>query len=151
MRTMRAVLYTRVSSDDQTQERRALLETISTTMRKRAKFQEMAAELITLSELEERLGGLEETRQATAERLTTLEARLGRFEELEQDVHDFVARYSALVGGAVETAIPEKRRCIYRALGARARPMPGDEAEVDLPIFEGENGKNSVRMGDQCS
>ena len=149
MRTMRAVLYTRVSSDDQTQESRALLETISSTARKRAKFQEMAAELITFSELEERLRGLEETRQVTEERLATLEARLGRLEELEQNVPDFVGHYSSLVGGAVETATPEKRRRIYRAL--RARAMPGGEAEVDLPIFEGENGKNSVRMGDQCS
>jgi len=124
---MRAVLYIRVSSDDQTQERRALLETISSTARKRAKVQEMAAEHITFSELEEKLRGL------------------------EQNAHDFLGHYSSLVEGAVETATSEKRRRVYKALGVRVRALPSGEAEVDLPILEDENGEDSVRMGDQCS
>lgn len=151
MRVMRAVLYTRVSSDDQPQERRALVETISATARKRAKLQEMAAELITFSELEERLRGLQETRQDTQEWLATLEARLGRLEELGQNVHDFVAHCFSPVEGAVETATPEKRRRIYEALGASVEVVSGGGAEVDLPIFEDKNRKDSVRMGDQCS
>lgn len=167
MRVMRAVLYTRASSDDQTKgysladqfrelrdhatdqglevieevSDHAFSRAISSVARKRARLQEMGVDLIVFSELEERLRDLDQIRKVTEERLSALESRLGRLEELERRAHDFVSHYSSLVGGAIETATSEKRRRIYEALGANARAITSGEAEVDLPIFEGADGE----------
>jgi hypothetical protein len=104
MRVMRAVLYTRVSSDDQTK----------------------GYSLV---------GQLRELRDHVAVHAWEV------VEEVSDPASEVVARLD-----------PEKR---YGLWWYNRRAMPSGEAEVDLPIFEGssagENGENSVRMGDQCS
>jgi hypothetical protein len=99
--------------------------------RKRARYQEMAAEeLITLDELRGKLADLEDIR-ATAEReLAALRRSAGRIAELERDRDALLESYEALAFEELDDLTPEERHGFYRTLRAVVYVHPDGGIEV---------------------
>ena len=96
------------------------LEKAAEADRKRAGFQDMAAEgLITLDELRAKLAGLVETRKAAEAEMEHLRGRLERVEALERDRDALLDGYAALMPEDLEELGPEERRQIYAMLRLR--------------------------------
>jgi hypothetical protein len=98
---------------DPEREAKVWLEKLAEVERKRARYQEMAAEeLITLDELRTKLADLEDVR-ATAEReLEEVQGRAGRIAELERDA--LLESYEALALEELDDLTPEERHGFYR-------------------------------------
>jgi site-specific DNA recombinase len=101
-------------------EARAWLERIAALDRKRARFQDMAAEgHMTFEELGERLREVDAARAAAERQLAEVEGRRSRIEELEADRDALLERYASMVPEALDGLTGEERHQVYRMLRLR--------------------------------
>jgi len=116
---------------DPEREAKAWLDKLAEVDRKRARYQEMAAEeLITLDELRGKLADLEDVR-ATAEReLEEVRGRAGRIAELERDRDALLESYEALALEELDDLTPEERHGFYRTLRVVVYVHPDGGVEV---------------------
>jgi site-specific DNA recombinase len=103
--------------EDPNQESKAWANKLSEVSRKRARFQDMAAEgLITFDELRDKIAVLEETRESAQQKLGELEFRRERLAELERDSETLMERYAGMVPDALGTLSPDERHRVYKLL-----------------------------------
>jgi len=116
---------------DPDREARAWLDKLAEVDRKRARYQEMAAEeLITLDGLRGKLADLGDVR-ATAEReLEEGQGRAGRIAELERDRDALLESYEALALEELDDLTPEERHGFYRTLRVVVYVYPDGGVEV---------------------
>lgn len=77
------------------------LRKLAEAARKRAGYQDMAAEgLITFDELRAKLAALEETRETAERELTGLKDRKERIDHMERDKDALLEQYEAITPGA---------------------------------------------------
>ncbi len=85
--------------------------------RKRARYQEMAAEeLVGFDKLRERLSRWDETKGIAQRELQTLNERKERIAELERDRDALLESYAGAVPEALESLEPEERHRVYEML-----------------------------------
>ena len=126
-------------------EEKAWLDKLAEVDRKRARYQEMAAEeLITLDELREKLAGLAEIRTAAEQALEDVQGRADRIIELERDRDALLASYEALALEELDDLSPEEHHDFYRWLRMIVYAYPGGSVEIngeflpfDTPSREG--------------
>ncbi|MDP8938736.1 MAG: recombinase family protein [Actinomycetota bacterium] len=117
---------------DPDREGKAWLEKLSEVGRKRAAFQDMAAEgLITFDELRAKLADLEETRETAGRALATLRSAQEDIERLERDKATVLEHYAALAPEALDSLTPEERRGLYKMLRLVAFAYPDGTLEVE--------------------
>jgi site-specific DNA recombinase len=105
--------------------------------RKRASFQDMAAEgLTTFDELRTKLAALEETRQTARRELATLEGRSERLRALERDRDALLENYAEIMPEALDTLEPEERHCVYKMLRLKTVAFPEGTLEVSGALRE---------------
>jgi len=117
---------------DLEREARSWLDRLAALDRKRARFQDMAAEgLITFEELGARLGATEEARETAERELAEVEGRRGRIEQLERDRDAIMEHYAGMVPEALDGLTGEERHQVYRMIRLRVtiRPDGGLDAE----------------------
>jgi Recombinase zinc beta ribbon domain len=132
-------------------EEKAWLERIADVDRKRARYQEMAAEeLITLEELRERLAGLAEIRTTAERALEEVRGRADLIIELERDRDALLASYAALALEELDDLSPEEHHDFYRWLRLVVQAYPDGGVEITgefLPFgtSEGERPDDPAR------
>ncbi len=95
-------------------------------------YQEMAARgLMTLEELEKKLGQLEETRITAERELTALKGRRQRIEQLERDKDVLLKSYAGMAPDALNSLVPDERRQVFNMLKLRVAAYPDTRLEVD--------------------
>ena len=121
---------------DPAAETKRWLEEISEVGRKRARYQEMAAEgLIEFEELRARLAALEDTRKTAERELRTLEARTERLVQLERDRDSLLENYAGLLPEAIDALGSEERHRVYRMIGMEAHLAPDGSLEVSGDVM----------------
>jgi flagellar motility protein MotE (MotC chaperone) len=116
---------------DPASETERWLEEISEAGRKRARYQEMAAEgLIDFDELRARLAAVEDTRKTAEEELRALRRRTEHLAQLERDRDGLLETYAELVPEAIDALGPEERRRAYRMIGLEARLARDGSLEI---------------------
>jgi hypothetical protein len=143
-------------------EEKAWLDKLAEADRKRARYQEMAAEeLITLDELREKLAGLAEIRSAAEHALEEVRGRADRIIELERDRDALLASYQALALEELDDLSPQEHHDFYRTLRMIVYRHPEGGVEItgeflpfdapgrDTPPNDpsGGNGSNSATRG----
>jgi DNA repair exonuclease SbcCD ATPase subunit len=104
--------------------------------RKRARYQEMAAEgLIDFKELRTRLSALEGTRKAAEQELRAFQRRTEHLARLERDRDSLLESYADLVPEAIDALEPEERRRAYRIIGLEVRLAPGGSLEISGDVM----------------
>ena len=134
-------------------EAKAWLNKLAQVERKRARYQEMAAEeLITLNELREKLVDLQDSRTAAERALDELQGRAGRISELERDRDALLATYEGFAGEEMDDLSPEERHDFYRTLRMIVHAHPeggveitGEFAPFGEPDLEGPRGDDGPR------
>jgi site-specific DNA recombinase len=105
---------------DANQESKTWENKLAEVNRKRAHFQDMAAEeLIPFGELRDKLAALEETRKTAQRQMAALKARRKRLAELERDREILMKRYAGMVPRTLHNLSPEERHHIYKLLKLR--------------------------------
>lgn len=105
---------------DPEKEAKLWAEKISECKRMRDAYQDQqAAGLMTLTELAEKLAGLEETRCHAENELASLRASEERAREIEEDGEALVRSLSTAAPEALKLLSPEERLVIYERLGLR--------------------------------
>ena len=116
------------------------LEEISEARRKRAWYQEMAAEgLIEFEELRAQLAALEDTRKTAERELRTLEARTEHLAQLERDRDSLLDNYADLLPEAIDALGSEERHRVYRMIGMEAHLAPDGSLEVSGDVMNCSN------------
>jgi site-specific DNA recombinase len=114
------------------------LDRLAEVERKRASFQDMAAEgLITFDELRTKLAALEATRQTARRELATLEGRSERLRALERDRDALLENYAEIMPEALDTLEPEERHSVYKMLRLKTVAFPDGTLEVSGALREG--------------
>lgn len=104
--------------------------------RKRARYQEMAAEdLIGFDELRTRLAELEETRRTAERELRDLQGRQEQIRQLEQDRDALLEHYAGLVPEAMDELEAEERHHVYKMLRVAASVAPNGSLEVSGDVI----------------
>ena len=112
-------------------EAKTWLDKLAEVDRKRARYQEMAAEdLITLDELREKLADLQETRIVAQRALEEVQGRAGRISELERDRDTLLESYEALALEELEDLTPEEHHGFYRTLRMIVYVHPDGDVEL---------------------
>ena len=112
------------------------LEEISEAGRKRARYQEMAAEgLIEFEELRAQLAALEDTRKTAERELRTLEARTEHLVQLERDRDSLLENYADLLPEAIDALGSEERHRAYRMIGMEAHREPHRPRGCSGPLY----------------
>jgi site-specific DNA recombinase len=112
-------------------EAKAWAEKLADTDRKRACFQDMAAEgLIDFDELRAKLVALDETRDTAHRELAALEARREQLAELERKRDTLMERYAGMMPEALEALLPEERHRVYTLLKLRVNLSTDRALEV---------------------
>jgi hypothetical protein len=112
-------------------ETKAWLEKLSEANRKRAAFQDMAAEgLITFEELKVKLAGGEESRETAERELAALRGRRESIEQMERDRDAVLGQYAALAPKALDTLTPEERHRLYKMLRLAVFAHPDEPLEA---------------------
>jgi hypothetical protein len=97
----------------------------------RAGFQELAAKgLMTLEELGERLGQIEETRNTAQQELARLKGRQQHLDELEQDRETLSDYYAGMMPEALDGLTGEERHHVYKMLKLEVATGPNGQIEV---------------------
>lgn len=110
---------------DPTDEIAAWSERLEECERLRRAYQDQqAAGLMTLEELSERLGDLEDTRRLALAELEAIAARRERIEDLERDRDTLLNEMSAMVPEALDELTSEERNRVYRMLRLSVAPSP---------------------------
>lgn len=120
-------------------EEKTWLDKLTEVDRKRARYQEMAAEeLITFDELREKLASLEEFRTAAERALEEVRGRVSRIIELERDRDALLASYEALALEELDDLSPEEHHDFYRWLRmiVHAHPEGGIEIAGEFMLFD---------------
>jgi len=119
------------SRGDPEREAKAWLDKITEVDRKRARYQEMAAEeLISLDELRGKLVDLEDIRATGERELEEVQGRTERIAELERDRDALLESYEALVLEELDDLAPEERHGFYRTLRVVVYVHPDGGVEV---------------------
>jgi septal ring factor EnvC (AmiA/AmiB activator) len=117
--------------EDPQREAKACAEKLADTDRRRARFQDMAAEgLINFEELRTKLIALEETRDGIQRELMALEARKEQLEDPERDRDALMKRYAGMVPETLDALVPEDRHRIYKLLKLSVNLSTEVELEV---------------------
>jgi len=113
------------------------LDRLTDVERRRANFQDMAAEgLITFDELRTKLAALEETRQTARKELAALEGQTERLQALERDRDALLENYAQMMPEALEVLQPEERHRVYNMLRLRTVAFPDGSLEVSGALGE---------------
>jgi len=113
------------------------LDRLADVERKRAKYQDMAAEgLITFDELRTKLATLEETRQTARRELAALEGWAERLCALKRDRDALLENYAEMMPEALDALEPEERHRVYKMLRLRAVAFPDGTLEVSGALRE---------------
>ena len=116
---------------DPDQEAKAWTDKLSEVNRKRARFQDMAAEgLIDFEELRARLAALEETREASRRELEALEGHREELAKIERDRGALMERYAGTESEDLDALTPEERHHVYKLLKLRIDLHPDGTPEV---------------------
>jgi hypothetical protein len=116
---------------DSATEAERWLEKIAEAGRKRARYQEMAAEgLIGFEELRARLAALEETRRTAEQELRALQHRAEHLARLERDRDSLLESYAGLVPEAIDALVSEERQRAYRIIGLEVHLAPDGSLEL---------------------
>jgi site-specific DNA recombinase len=106
-------------------------ERLSEIGRKRANFQDLAAEgLMTREELRSKLDNLELARKAAERELRLARERSERLSALERDAEDLLEAYRERCVEALEDLSPEDRREVYRLLDLTVEAHPDGRLEA---------------------
>jgi site-specific DNA recombinase len=106
---------------------------------KRGRYQDQqAAGLMTIPELEERLGRLEEEQETAQRELEALRSRQEHIEHLNNEAAVVLALYAAYAGVDLGLFPPEERRRLYEALGLRV--TVDAEGKVEIEVHPGRGG-----------
>ena len=112
------------------------LEEISEVGRKRARYQEMAAErLIDFEDLRARLAALEDTRNTAERELRALQHRTERLAQLERDRDSLLESYAGVVPEAIDALDSEERHRVYRMIGMEAHLASDDSFELNGDVM----------------
>ena len=113
------------------------LEKLTDVGRKRARFQDMAAEShITFDELGAKLEELEETRKTAERALEELNQRRARLEDLERDKASLLEEFSDVVPERLAELTAEERHQIYRMLRLEVYVAPNGDLDIRGAIEE---------------
>jgi site-specific DNA recombinase len=113
------------------QEAAVWLDRLADVERKRARFQDMAAEgLLTFDELRTKLAALEETRQTARRELAALEGWAERLRALERDRDALLENYAEMMPEALSTLEPGERHRVYKMLRLRTLAFSDGTLEV---------------------
>jgi flagellar motility protein MotE (MotC chaperone) len=114
---------------DPEREAERWLERIAECDRLRRSYQDQqAAELMTLDELRERLGELEDTRSLVLAEMEALARHEERVQGLERDRDALLESYAEAVPDALDGLEPEERNKLYRMLRLEVTPSDGGYA-----------------------
>jgi chromosome segregation ATPase len=115
-------------------ETRMWSEKLAEAERKRARYQEMAAEgLITFSELRERLSDLQDTCKVVRGELDALAGRMERAEQLERDMEALLEQTDGVTAEYLDALSGNERNEIYRML--RLEITPSGEGYAIRGVF----------------
>ena len=118
-----------VSKGSPEKEARMWSEKLAEAGRKRARYQEMAAEgLITFGELRERLAELEETCEVVRRELDELAGRMERAEQLEWGMKGLLEQTAGVRAEDLDALTGDQRNEIYRMLRLEITPSGADYA-----------------------
>jgi hypothetical protein len=117
--------------EDPDQEAKAWADKLAAVDRKRARFQDVAAEgLLDFEELRTKLEALEETRDAARRELAALGDRRERLVEMERNRDTLMKRYVGMVPETLDALTPEERHRIYKLLKLTVSLLPDGTLEV---------------------
>jgi len=106
-------------------------EKLSEIERKRANFQELAAEgLMTKEELRLKLDNLEQAREVAERELRLARERSERLSALKRDAEDLLEIYEERCVEALEELLPEERREVYKLLDLTVEAYPDGRLEA---------------------
>jgi chromosome segregation ATPase len=112
------------------------LEEISEAGRKRARYQEMAAEgLIDFEELRARLAALEDTRKIAEQELQALQRRTEHLAQLERDRDSLLESYADLLPEAIDALEPDERRRVYKMIRLEYHLAPDGSGELSGDVM----------------
>jgi hypothetical protein len=112
-------------------EARVWREKLSEIGRKRANFQELAAEgLMTKEELRSKLDTLARAREAAERELRLASERSERLSALERDAEHLLEAYEKMCLEALADLSPDERREIYQLLDLTAEAHPDGSLEA---------------------
>jgi uncharacterized membrane protein YqiK len=124
-----------VHADPGTEAKRWLDE-ISEAGRKRARYQEMAAEgLIDFEELRARLAALEDTRKTAEQELCALQGRTEHLTQLEYDSDSLLQSYADLMSEAIDAQGSEERHRAYRIMGLEVHLVSNGSFELSGDVM----------------
>ena len=112
------------------------LEEISEAGRRRARYQEMAAEgLIKFEELRARLAALEDTRKTAERELRTLQRRTEHLARLESDRDSLLESYAGVMPEAIDALGSDERHRVYKMIGLEVRLAPDGSLELSGDVI----------------
>jgi site-specific DNA recombinase len=112
-------------------ETKLWLDKLAEVDRKRARYQDMAAEeLISFDELRTRIVELEETRTVAERELRSLQHRREQIQQLEQDKQALLSHYAGLLPEDLDGLGAAQRRQVYEMLRVEAAIGPDGSLEV---------------------
>jgi seryl-tRNA synthetase len=118
---------------DAAREAKAWAKRIAAADRQRARYQQMAAEeLITFSELKERLAELRDTKRAAQSEFDALTSNKEQMAELERSVDDLLSTYASITPEIHEATVPEERHQLYKMLGVKVSVWSDGKVESEL-------------------
>ena len=121
---------------DPDREAKAWLGKLAEVGRRRARYQEMAADdLISLDELRAKLAELEETRTLAEQELGNLEHRRQRMVQSEVDKAELTQSFSSVVQERLEALTGERRHRIYKKLRLKVAVGKGGQLEEAQGVF----------------
>jgi len=124
---------------------KAWLEKLADVSRKRARFQDMAAEgLISFDELRGKLLELDETRKTAERELEALRDRRERIEQLERDRETLLEHYADMVPEDLEELTAEERHQVYRMLRLEVYVYPNGDLDIRGAIRAEVRGDTTV-------
>jgi chromosome segregation ATPase len=120
---------------DPERETKAWLQKLSEVDRKRARYQEMAAEeLISFEELRERLSQLDETRRIAEKELDALRSHNEEIAELERDRDALLESYRWMTPQGMDMWTAEERHRVYKMLRLEVYAAPDEKTEAHMVI-----------------
>ena len=137
---------------DPNKQTRLWADKLAEVERKRARYQEMAAEdLITLEELRFRLSELDSTRAAAESELEALRDHEERVAELEKNRDALLSSLMSMAPEALDALIPEERCQVYKLLKLRVNVYPDSSLEVSGAFEEAPNVCKRETVQERCS
>ena len=116
---------------DPNREQETWLNTLAEVDRKRARYQEMAADdLITFDELKSKLADLDDTRSVAERELEALRAHRERVVELETDRDALLDSLVGIAPDALDSLAPDERHHVYKTL--KLRVVTHKDGSLDL-------------------